>query len=82
MKSFELLKELLIVREQGAYEVLDKSISLAIDVYCNEANLSRNKFIDELKRKYNIAWDGYWKDTTTFKRRQLTYKMLIKELEA
>ena len=34
MKTFELLKELLLLREAGAYDSVDIATNLAIQIHC------------------------------------------------
>jgi hypothetical protein len=80
-KKFELLKELLLLREAGGSDSLDKSISLTIDVYCEGANINRDEFIDSLRKIYNLVWSNSYKDTKEWWNKQQTYKMLLNNLE-
>lgn len=81
MKSYELLKELLLLRKAGSYNMLDNSISLAIDLYCEESKNNRDSVINSLKVLYNLVWDGYWKDLNSWDKRQTMYKDKLNNME-
>ena len=82
-KCFELLKELLLQREAGAYETTDKALSLTIDIYCEQMNIEREEFIKQLSAIYHMAWDRcrYADDLANWKMRIKTYERLINTLQ-
>lgn len=59
-KCFQLLKELLLRQSQGACEVLNDSVAMAIDIYCEVAQINREKFVAELTSLAHAVWDNYW----------------------
>lgn len=79
-KMAQLLKELLLTRECGAYETLDKEISLAIDIYSNMVNLTREELIEILNNIYQLVWADYWSDLKSWDKRQEQYKLLLNQI--
>lgn len=80
-KCFQLLKELLLRQTQGAFEVLDKSIDLTIDLYCEISNIEREKFVKELNEVAHSIWDKYDGDFKNWHNYQKLYERVIDTLE-
>lgn len=77
-KSYQLLKELLLEYTRGAYQVLDTSISIAIDIYCETNSKERETIIKYLREIYSIAWDNYeYNKLEVWQKRQIVWEKLI-----
>ena len=74
---YELLKELLLVREAGAFTSVDEAIDLAIYVYCEKTGEDREVLIETLKVIHQEAWEGYWDDMMSWPERQSKYAGLL-----
>lgn len=61
MKTFELVKELLLTQAAGAHDALNTSVDLAIDIHCECNQIDSNKFKEELKRRKDMLpkWQTY-----------------------
>lgn len=83
-KEFQLLLELLLIRESGAYETVDEAIGLALDLYCEKEEIDRQVFIQDLKEVYHLVWDRYFSypnsEYKNWKTYQTQYKLCLKSL--
>lgn len=78
-KQFQLLKDLLLHRECGGYDIFNSSISLAIDIVCEAEGIERNDLIQELKEIHHISWNNYceYHKPEIWERNLYTYERLI-----
>lgn len=61
--AYQLLVELLLEREAGAFDSLDKPISLAIDIYSELIGITREELIDWIKVAHKLAYQNCdWMD--------------------
>lgn len=80
MKTFELLKELLLLQSAGGYDMFDNSVDLAISIHCEKLGIDEQTFRDKLKNIAHIVWDKYDGNHKTWEQHQDTYKQLIDTL--
>lgn len=80
MKTFELLKELLLLEKAGATDSVHNAINLAIQIHCESNGLDQVIFIDKLKLIHDIAWRGFnFGDITAHKIQLEIYEQLIND---
>jgi hypothetical protein len=83
-KQFQLIKELMLHQMAGAGDSVEKSIDLAIDVYCEMTNTDANEFKKEWQHRKLIIWslNGKWlMDNELWKRYMVLYEIAIDEME-
>lgn len=80
MKTFELLKELLLLREAGAYDSVDIATNLAIQIHCEQEDLDETDFKKKLNIIYHAAWDHYDGVKHTHQQCYNTYEELLNML--
>lgn len=77
MKTFELLKELLLIESAGAYDTVHTAINLAIQIHCDQEQIDETEFKNKLKVISQAAWGNYDGKTETWQQCQKIYKQLI-----
>lgn len=82
MKTFELLKELLLIETCGAYTTVHDAINLAIQIHCEQNGINEIDFKNKLRIIYKNVWDKYWSNYDpryheVWKQCQEEYKQLI-----
>lgn len=80
-KSFKLLKELLLLQTAGADNLLDESINIAIDMYCEIANINNTEFIAKLDTIKKTVWVVPSCEFDGWEQRQATYEKMIDSLK-
>ena len=83
-KQFELIKELMLHQMAGAGDSVEKSLDLAIDVYCEMNNINAEEFKKEWQHRKSNVWslDGKWlMDMDLWKRNMELYEIAINDME-
>lgn len=78
MKTFELLKELLLLETAGATDSVHTAIDLAIQIHCEDNDLDEQTLKERLKLIREVAWQNFdQNDLKAWKKHQEKYEQLI-----
>lgn len=78
MKTFELLKELLLIETYGAYNTVHNAINLAIQIHCDQEQIDETEFKNKVRLIHNMTWKGFTLTTPEAQQEQIKkYEQLI-----
>ena len=81
MKTFELLKGLVLEESAGGGTSLHEYINLAIQIHCEKYGIDENNFKDKLKNIHNSVWFNFIFTTPeAWREKQKQYEQMIEML--